>query len=304
MPNKIIIPPTKNTIITKNQNFISDIQQSSLNSPIKRPLPKINLQTKSDEKTVSNRQTKPIEPVAKKYDFEKQISQKQKRKFGPKLFYAFGVSVFILSFGLNIYSFVINRQAKDEVSEVAAATSSVDEQGVQQGTGSDPSSDKPNQNAFNNYRVAPDRPRYLRVPTKSINARVKELGLAGDGSVDAPWNVHDVGWYNGSIVPGSKNGVSLFLGHISGRTMPGVFKDIANLSAGDIIEVEKGNGEVLKYQVDKVEQYDIDSIDMAKILYEVDQGHQSLRLMTCSGKYDSKTESYGSRAVVYASPVK
>jgi len=100
-------------------------------------------------------------------------------------------------------------------------------------------------------------------------------------------------------MPGSKNGVSLLLGHVSGTTAPGIFKDINKLVQGDEVEIETGNGTMLKYSVEKIEEYHVDKIDMSKILYEVAQGEQSLRLMTCSGNYDAETHSYDTRVVVY-----
>jgi LPXTG-site transpeptidase (sortase) family protein len=226
------------------------------------------------------------------------------KNLGKRLYFAFGSVVFILSAGMNIYSLSLNKQVKDQASKVAGTFVEADEQGVAQGTGSEPESEKPSDNAIFDYIVSPDKPRYLRIPSQSVTARVKELGIASDGSVDAPWNVHDVGWYSGSITPGSKNGVSLLLGHVSGKIMPGVFKNIAQLPNGALVEVEKGNGQIHTYEVEKIEEYETKNIDMAKILYEVEQGKQSLRLITCAGAYDSDTGEYKSRTVVYLSPTK
>lgn len=232
------------------------------------------------------------------------VTTKKGGGIGMRLFYGFGVLVFVATMLLSAQALVFNKQAKDEVSVLAAETQNVDAQGVPQGTGSEPAEDKPDENAFFAYQVDPDKPRYLRIPTQSVYSRIKELGLTTDGAVDAPWNVHDTGWYNGSIKPGSKNGVSLILGHTSGYSMPGVFKSIGEMKKDDIVEVERGDGEVVKYIVDKVEEYELDKIDMRKILYEVEKGTHSLRLMTCSGQYDSLNREYLSRTVVYTTEIK
>jgi LPXTG-site transpeptidase (sortase) family protein len=289
----------KTTSITASHGLFSDIKTPQA-PPLKPAHKTINKPLSSALPIASTVKTKPlISPV------NKNPNTKQKKNFpGQKLFYAIASFVLITSLGLSMYAFVLNKRAHTVVGEVASASSSLDEQGVAQGTGSEPSSEKPSERAFSSYQVSPERPRYLRIPSKSVNARVKELGLTKTGAIDAPWNIHDVGWYNGSITPGSKNGVSLLLGHVSGKTMPGVFKSISELSVGEAVEIEKGSGETLKYKVDKIETYDTNSIDMSKILYEVDKGNQSLRLMTCAGRYDSSKRAYESRTVVYTSPVK
>jgi LPXTG-site transpeptidase (sortase) family protein len=231
------------------------------------------------------------------------ISQTKKTTKRLRFFYFFSVVVFGCTIYISAQSFILNKQAKDQIGVLAEQSDGVDAQGVAQGDGNNPAEQFPGDSALYSYQVEPRKPRYLRIPSINVFSRVKELGTTRDGAVDAPWNVHDVGWYNGSVIPGSISGVSLILGHVSGRVVPGVFKSINNLNAGDIIQLEKGNGEIINYSVEKIEEYAVESIDMAKILYEVDKGTQSLRLMTCSGVYDNKTEDYKSRTVVFAKPI-
>ncbi len=217
-----------------------------------------------------------------------------------RIFYAFGALVFLAAILLTIQSLILNKQTKDQIAVLGSQSTSTDSEGVAQGSGSEPAEEKPSSRAMFEYSVAPDEPRYLRIQSNSTFARVKQLGNLPDGAIDAPWNSHDVGWYNGSIKPGSKAGVSLFLGHAFGYTAPGVFKDINNMEPGDSVEVEKGDGTIVSYVVDKVVEYPLESIDMREILYASEKGTRNLRLMTCSGIFDPISHSYQSRTVVYA----
>lgn len=220
-----------------------------------------------------------------------------------KLFYATGMAVFAFALFVSIQTLSQNKQVEETIDVLGTQSVQVtDDEGVSQGTGNDPSDDKPDDGAISSYQVSPNAPRYIRIASQSVNARVKNLGLTSTGAVDAPANVHDAGWYRDSVLPGSKSGVSLILGHVSGWSTPGVFKNIKSLSPGEIIEIEKGDGTILRYSVEKTEEYSVDAVDMAKILHEVPTGEHSLRLMTCSGNYNKQTDSYESRTVVYASP--
>jgi LPXTG-site transpeptidase (sortase) family protein len=194
-------------------------------------------------------------------------------------------------------------QAKDLVATLGDSNTK-DEFGVSEGTGSEPSEEEVSQSAIANYRVAdPKDPKYLRIPELGILARVKNLGVTNDGAVDAPKNIHDSGWYNGSARPGSSAGSSLILGHVSGWTGPGIFKKIDKMIAGSQFEVEKGNGEIVRYRVTKTEKIPLDQVNMSKILSTEVAGKHDMKLMTCSGKYNDQTKTFDDRFVVYAEQI-
>jgi LPXTG-site transpeptidase (sortase) family protein len=50
-----------------------------------------------------------------------------------------------------------------------------------------------------------------------------------------------------SVFPGSTKGKTIITGH--GTAHNGVFKELKTLEIGDTISLEKGNGDVVKYQV-------------------------------------------------------
>jgi LPXTG-site transpeptidase (sortase) family protein len=239
--------------------------------------------------------------------FEQSLSagmsaRKQKRSRAQTVMNVFAVFVFLFASAVSVQTLLTNMQTKD-VLGAQAATQSVDSNGVSQGTGRDPSEEKVSEDAIINYQVAPELPRYLRIPSIDVFARVKHTGIDADGAVDAPANIHDVSWYDKSAKPGNEIGSSLLLGHVQGWSGPGVFKNIDKLKAGDRFSVEKGSGETIEYEVVKGEQIPLTQINMAEILSALDPNSHDLKLMTCSGSYNAETESYDSRYVVYAKTV-
>jgi LPXTG-site transpeptidase (sortase) family protein len=100
------------------------------------------------------------------------------------------------------------------------------------------------------------------------------------------------------------SGSSLILGHVSGWTAPGIFKQTNRLVPGLQFEVEKGTREVIKYSVTNTEQLPLDQIDMSKILSSEVARQQDMKLMTCSDRYNKDARTYEERFVVYDKLVK
>ncbi len=228
---------------------------------------------------------------------------KSRRSILQKLVYASACAVFILAAVASIGTLRANRATQEQLQNVLGQSTSVfvrDEQGVEQGTGSQPAEAPVTDTALKAHAVAsPQHPKYLRIPQLSVEARIKQLGTQ-DGAVDAPWNIHDVGWYQESALPGSDVGASLLLGHVSGWTEDGVFKDLARLQPGDTFTVERGSGEVVTYSVVRAEHIPLAEVDMSQVLRTETAGEHDIKLMTCSGAYNSDLQTYEERTVVYA----
>lgn len=217
--------------------------------------------------------------------------------------YGFGTLVFIFAAFTSVQTFMTNNQAQGQINTLGA-NETTDEQGVAQGTGKDPSEQQVSAASLAAYVVSnPEHPRYLRIPEIGVEARIKSLGIDSVGAVDAPWNIHDVGWYSDSARPGNAVGSSLLLGHVSGWSGPGVFKNITKLHEGSRFEVEKGSGEIVHYEVTRGEQIPLEQVNMGKILGTEIAGEHDLKLMTCGGRYNRETETYVDRYVIYARQV-
>lgn len=228
--------------------------------------------------------------------------KKNKSSIFQKSLYGLGMLVIVFSAIVSVQTFMTNKYAKQQVATLGVNS---DPQGVSEGTGSDPSEEPIPESVVSGYTVQnPEDPRYLRIPELKIFSRIKNLGVTSEGAVDAPKNIYDSGWYNGSARPGNSVGSSLILGHVSGWTGPGVFKNINKLKEGSRFEIEKGSGEKIYYEVTKAEQIPLAQVDMSKILATEVAGEHDLKLMTCSGKYNRETKEFEDRFVVYARQIK
>lgn len=213
------------------------------------------------------------------------------------------IIVFIFASAVSVQTLLTNRQTQDVLAEKTGQQGQ-DGQGVAEGTGRDPAEDPVSDDAIINYQVAPELPRYLKIPDIGVFARIKHTGRDAEGAVDAPKNIHDVSWYTESAKPGNAIGASLLLGHVQGWTAPGVFKNIDKLQPGARFTVEKGSGETITYEVTRGQEYTLAELNMAKILSAEEAGEHDMKLMTCAGAFDASTESYQSRYVVYAKVIR
>lgn len=153
------------------------------------------------------------------------------------------------------------------------------------------------------HKVPSDQPRALYIDKLKIAARVFPMSTHKDGTIQAPLNIFDAGWYVKSAKPG-ESGATFIDAHASGATREGLFAYLDTLVAGDFIELEKGDGERVIYKVAAVEKVALDKVDMKKALAPYGDAEQSLTLMTCTGKWLKDEATYDHRAIVYAMAVK
>ncbi len=150
------------------------------------------------------------------------------------------------------------------------------------------------------YRVAPDLPRTITIAKAGVTqARVLRVGVSSTNQLKAPASIFDAGWYDGSAKPGEAGAV-LIDGHVSGPTQNGVFYNLKSLTAGDLIQLERGDGKVLTYKVMASKTYKADQVDMAAALTPVVPGVPGLNLITCGGQLDSSKTHFEDRVVVFA----
>lgn len=154
------------------------------------------------------------------------------------------------------------------------------------------------QSAINSYVVAADMPRVLTIDKLNVRARVLPMGVTATSAIQAPINIFDSGWYTGSARPGTP-GVSFIDAHASGSTREGLFAYLDTLKAGDIITIERGDGEVLKYAVRSLETQALADIKMTQVLSPKDGIKEGLTIMTCTGKWQADKETYDHRVIVY-----
>ena len=150
--------------------------------------------------------------------------------------------------------------------------------------------------------MEPSRPERLEIPSLKISARVLEVGLAGDGSVDVPplRRHNEAGWFQAGPSPG-QFGPALIVGHADTRTGPSVFHELDAMKPGQEIRVRRADGSVAVFEVNSVETFDKNELPANRVYG--DYSRPSLRLMTCGGRWLGGEEGYEDNIVVFASLV-
>jgi sortase (surface protein transpeptidase) len=124
-----------------------------------------------------------------------------------------------------------------------------------------------------------------------------ELGLEEDGSLEVPPGAYPVGWYHGSARPGQQ-GAAVLAGHVDWEGEPGAFYGLRELVPGDTVDVERADGTVATFVVDRVETHPKDDFPSEAVYGRIDSA--GLRLITCGGAVDEETGQYLDNVVVFA----
>jgi LPXTG-site transpeptidase (sortase) family protein len=161
---------------------------------------------------------------------------------------------------------------------------------------------KPSKAAVAAYAVAPNYPKYLKIPSIGVDSIVGQTGLLASGALGTPSNVYYTDWYTGSAEPGQP-GATLIDGHVSSWTAKGVFFDLHLLKAGDPIQIVKGDNSVVNYQVVQTQVYSSSNVDMQAAITPVVPGVSGLNLITCTGQVIKGTSEFNERIIVFAKQV-
>lgn len=197
---------------------------------------------------------------------------------------------------LVVDTWMTNARVKAEL-ETPVIVDDADPVSRQEAEGRDEEEIKPS--AVDAYRTAADLPRTMTIEKLNVHARVLPMGVNADSSMQAPLNIFDSGWYTGSAKPGEA-GAMLIDGHASGPSRQGLFAYVDTLVSGDMITVERGDGEVLRYEVKHVETTQLEQVDMDKALQPYDDATEGLNLITCAGTWLQDEGTFTDRAIVYA----
>jgi LPXTG-site transpeptidase (sortase) family protein len=219
-----------------------------------------------------------------------------------------GMACFIFLFGLavSVQTLQTNNAAAAQVSALSKQADTKPATSDQSTTTASsvpvPSATKPSTAAVSQYVVAPDMARYLKIPKLGVSARVLQVGINNNGALGTPNNVFDTAWYSGSAKPGQP-GATLIDGHVSSWTSHGVFYGIKTLVAGDPIQIVRGDGSVVNYQVVKTQVYAANDVDMQAAVNPITPGKSGLNLITCTGDVEKGTSEFTQRVIVFAQQV-
>jgi len=253
--------------------------------------------------------TKPIEsltPRAKSEVLQKALlsaqrelrSERRKRRDMKRVSLIFVAVIFVLVTGyVSIDTLMTNNRVKAEGAQSAATAPGAS---TKEQEGQDEA--KPAASALTNYAVAADLPRALSIDKIDVTARVLPMSVNTDGSVQAPRNIYDAGWYTGSVKPG-EIGAMFIDGHASGPTREGLFAYLDKLEEGDTLQMEKGDGTKLTYKVVHKEIAPLEGLDMKKMLLPYGNTLRGMNLMTCTGTWVDSKQTYDQRVMIWTEQV-
>ncbi|MGP3962809.1 class F sortase [Nonomuraea sp. 3N208] len=147
--------------------------------------------------------------------------------------------------------------------------------------------------------MMPSTPVRIVIKRLGINAPIKSVGLAADGTIQVPPpdNPNLVGWYRNMSTPGQA-GPAVLLGHKDTRTRSAVFSALFQIKNGDIIEVKRQDRTTAVFTVGGVEQANKKTFPTQRVYGP--QDNAQLHLITCGGTYDRGTGHYTDNIIVYA----
>jgi hypothetical protein len=153
--------------------------------------------------------------------------------------------------------------------------------------------------AFQSVRTYPAAvdPVRLRVPALGLDGPLQRLGRRPDGSVAVPDRPDVAGWYKEGPRPGQP-GPAVILGHVDSRSGPGVFVDLAGLTAGTALLVDRADGSTVRFQVTAVAR--VPKIRFPTSAVYAPTLQPTLRLVTCGGSFNHARGSYRDNVIVFA----
>lgn len=128
---------------------------------------------------------------------------------------------------------------------------------------------------------------------------VLAVGVEGNGEMTVPPPL-DVGWYRFGPTPGEA-GSAVLAGHIASGGIPGAFRHLDRLEAGDLVTIGFDDGSSQTWVVDDL--FQVDKVDLPFDTLFARSGPPKLALITCGGDFDYNARSYEDNIVVTASPV-
>lgn len=144
-------------------------------------------------------------------------------------------------------------------------------------------------------------PTHLSISKIGVNASVVSLGLKANGTMYTPAVPEQAGWYKHSPTPGQL-GPAVIVGHVDSPKGPAVFWRLGEMQPGDIAEVARADGSTARFKVDAVKEFPQNNFPTQEVYGNTT--YPALRLITCSGTFNSDTGRYSNNTVVFASLVR
>jgi hypothetical protein len=140
----------------------------------------------------------------------------------------------------------------------------------------------------------PGVPTSFAIPALGVDATIEPVAATADG-IAVP-RIGRAGWFDAGPRPGEP-GRAVLIGHIDGKTLPGVFEHIPEIANGTEIYVRDDEGAVHRYAV--VGKLQVPKTQFPASAVYGPSKRPVLVLVTCGGVY-VPGEGYSSNVIVYA----
>jgi hypothetical protein len=147
-----------------------------------------------------------------------------------------------------------------------------------------------------NLPVDVQAPTRLEIPAIGVDTTVSPLGRNPNGTAQVPSTANYAGWYDLGPRPG-EIGPAVILGHVDSVSGPGVFFRLKSLLPGDIITVVSGK-QTYRFEVSRLLTYPKSDFPTEAVFGTTPDSE--LRLITCTGAFDTATGHYVDNVVVFA----
>ena len=157
--------------------------------------------------------------------------------------------------------------------------------------------DGPRRSAYRSLPAA--APLALEIPSLGVQAPVVPIEVSADAVLDPPADPVQVGWWQRSARPGSRDGQTVIAGHTV-HTGGGSLDAIRTLRPGRTVDLRTGQG-TMRYRVRSVRVHDRQELAARAVdLFGQGAGGGRLVVVSCT---DWNGTSYDSNVVVIAAPL-
>jgi len=137
----------------------------------------------------------------------------------------------------------------------------------------------------------------LKIPSIKIDAPIKYIGLATDGTMGVPKNPTEVALFSLGPRPG-ENGTAVIAGHYGWKnSTPAVFDNLYKLQKGDKISVKNEKGVITNFVVREIKIYSKD--EAVPDVFNSSDLKAHLNLITCTGIWNKEEKTRSERLVVF-----
>lgn len=145
-----------------------------------------------------------------------------------------------------------------------------------------------------------DAPVEIKLP--GAEADVRAVATDSTGTLNPPTDIHDVGWWVDSALPGEP-GTTVVTGHVNSVSEGDGFADrFPDLAVGEIVEVVEADGDTVSYRVEGTEYHNKATEFPADKLNALD-GPPTLALITCGGEFVGPPWGYEDNVITWAVPI-